>query len=771
MALSPTYNSTNQAISAIMSVGGPSSPLMAGARTSGLDATMNMASTMFTTNHLTATPQGSTQRAPPQHSSSTGGGGGYTNNPSSLSPSHSAAVAASVTIEKAVMLPYARFANAVDTATLAHFNNHSYNFDIMFGTTESDPNLTPLVSPLLVGACVSSFSAVSAVLQVLRASCIPAPRTSSNLGGSSTVSPGAATPTTNMASPTTIDPYAATHHGMLNNHTSTSSNLMDDAPQSVAPSSTFLKKTLRFDSEPRTLVSAHPFLFAFCADGCAVYSVYDDELVEELPIPGVCFVSQSVHSNTILCASRKKLWLLQCASLDDQLEQLVLRPNHVEDAFDLLQHKPPSSTVFCQPMIVPGAGVVDRVEFAMYLEHELSECYNTFSSSSSSSNNQSPLEGTARTKLLGLIWALAADILPPHLQLKSGISHKDAINKVFAALVKRNTGPLMSAPPAASRQQSEADADDMLVSKKRFTSLSDLLTPGTIASSSIPQLMRERHLYNEKAPQQHHTVSETAKWAADILTDVRQTDSVIENSGGGGGSGGVALNKLVKLQQGLQHSTKGSGYHPDPEKWAGASEFTGNTSETKRPVASPAELEANLHVCSGLGYLYRNVPSDATRHLGVYVDVREILLHIPDTVPNRRRLPDITTTTSNINSSVQSKLDNLTYHTTDEHEELFWSGFRPKHPHNRLLELYNLYEVLNVVQVAAYSREEELQHQGRGDGSVSPPPPLPPLLAPSQHEVLHCLLYTSDAADEEDSVDLGGRRIIKKKKKNKKERQ
>eukprot|EP00656_Telonema_subtile_P056261 TRINITY_DN894_c0_g1_i1.p1 TRINITY_DN894_c0_g1~~TRINITY_DN894_c0_g1_i1.p1 ORF type:complete len:139 (+),score=33.01 TRINITY_DN894_c0_g1_i1:248-664(+) len=31
--------------------------------------------------------------------------------------------------------------------------------------------------------------------------------------------------------------------------------------------------------------------------------------------------------------------------------------------------------------------------------------------------------------------------------------------------------------------------------------------------------------------------------------------------------------------------------------------------------------------------------------------------------------------------------------------------------------------------------------------------------------VYTCLLYTSDAADEEDSVDLGGRRIIKKKKK------
>ena len=33
---------------------------------------------------------------------------------------------------------------------------------------------------------------------------------------------------------------------------------------------------------------------------------------------------------------------------------------------------------------------------------------------------------------------------------------------------------------------------------------------------------------------------------------------------------------------------------------------------------------------------------------------------------------------------------------------------------------------------------------------------------------IDCLLYTSDAADEEDSVDLGGRRIIKKQKQRKK---
>ena len=34
-----------------------------------------------------------------------------------------------------------------------------------------------------------------------------------------------------------------------------------------------------------------------------------------------------------------------------------------------------------------------------------------------------------------------------------------------------------------------------------------------------------------------------------------------------------------------------------------------------------------------------------------------------------------------------------------------------------------------------------------------------------RREVVVCLLYTSDAADERSSVDLGGRRIIKKKKK------
>src|SRR5678815_2348552 len=40
-----------------------------------------------------------------------------------------------------------------------------------------------------------------------------------------------------------------------------------------------------------------------------------------------------------------------------------------------------------------------------------------------------------------------------------------------------------------------------------------------------------------------------------------------------------------------------------------------------------------------------------------------------------------------------------------------------------------------------------------------------PAMMSQDEQRLTCLLYTSDAADERSSVDLGGRRIIKKKKK------
>ena len=60
-----------------------------------------------------------------------------------------------------------------------------------------------------------------------------------------------------------------------------------------------------------------------------------------------------------------------------------------------------------------------------------------------------------------------------------------------------------------------------------------------------------------------------------------------------------------------------------------------------------------------------------------------------------------------------------------------------------------------VVALGGLAALELLRHRNRHD--VSPYAKVrPPLCAA-------CLLYTSDAADERSSVDLGGRRIIKKK--------
>eukprot|EP00656_Telonema_subtile_P041951 TRINITY_DN472_c0_g2_i3.p1 TRINITY_DN472_c0_g2~~TRINITY_DN472_c0_g2_i3.p1 ORF type:complete len:113 (-),score=3.54 TRINITY_DN472_c0_g2_i3:1-339(-) len=53
---------------------------------------------------------------------------------------------------------------------------------------------------------------------------------------------------------------------------------------------------------------------------------------------------------------------------------------------------------------------------------------------------------------------------------------------------------------------------------------------------------------------------------------------------------------------------------------------------------------------------------------------------------------------------------------------------------------------------------QEKPEGSRRVASMDRHPPFPVLCVDT------CLLYTSDAADEEDSVDLGGRRIIKKKK-------
>ena len=48
-------------------------------------------------------------------------------------------------------------------------------------------------------------------------------------------------------------------------------------------------------------------------------------------------------------------------------------------------------------------------------------------------------------------------------------------------------------------------------------------------------------------------------------------------------------------------------------------------------------------------------------------------------------------------------------------------------------------------------------------GAPAMPPTMPPTKPSETMPFRSCLLYTSDAADERSSVDLGGRRIIKKK--------
>src|SRR5665648_526411 len=79
--------------------------------------------------------------------------------------------------------------------------------------------------------------------------------------------------------------------------------------------------------------------------------------------------------------------------------------------------------------------------------------------------------------------------------------------------------------------------------------------------------------------------------------------------------------------------------------------------------------------------------------------------------------------------------------------------------------------VLKGIQSTSFTAKE-LNTIVFGFGEVSAPFSLDMRIissyANNNEQYQSCLLYTSDAADEEDSVDLGGRRIIKKKKKKKK---
>ena len=69
-------------------------------------------------------------------------------------------------------------------------------------------------------------------------------------------------------------------------------------------------------------------------------------------------------------------------------------------------------------------------------------------------------------------------------------------------------------------------------------------------------------------------------------------------------------------------------------------------------------------------------------------------------------------------------------------------------------------------EICALHHQRQLSAQGacRFEGKVLQIEPAQPHAPAARAMVDICLLYTSDAADERSSVDLGGRRILKKKK-------
>lgn len=106
-----------------------------------------------------------------------------------------------------------------------------------------------------------------------------------------------------------------------------------------------VRRTMRFEHEPQCVLFRHPFLFAFSEHFCDVFSMYDDEVVERLPLAGVLFGSKFGQGDTIYAASASKLWMLRIHSLRSQLAGLIQRYK-VTDAFHLLSYQRRSAPQF-----------------------------------------------------------------------------------------------------------------------------------------------------------------------------------------------------------------------------------------------------------------------------------------------------------------------------------------------------------------------------------------------------------------------------------------
>ncbi|CCW60809.1 unnamed protein product [Phytomonas sp. EM1] len=87
--------------------------------------------------------------------------------------------------------------------------------------------------------------------------------------------------------------------------------------------------------EVRAIVSQFPFFFAFYKDYCDVFSVFEEEPIESLPLPGVCFAPKPIHGRRVFMAGARTLWMATLQGIRYQLTAMVERFK-IEEAFELL---------------------------------------------------------------------------------------------------------------------------------------------------------------------------------------------------------------------------------------------------------------------------------------------------------------------------------------------------------------------------------------------------------------------------------------------------
>lgn len=122
-------------------------------------------------------------------------------------------------------------------------------------------------------------------------------------------------------------------------------NVFAVSMKSMPTAGNSVRRTIHLEYEPECIIFRHPFLFAFSQNCCDVFSLYDNEVVERLPLPGVLYGSKFGSGDTIYAASGNKLWMLRIHSLRSQLAGLIHR-YQVSDAFHLLSYQKRSSAQY-----------------------------------------------------------------------------------------------------------------------------------------------------------------------------------------------------------------------------------------------------------------------------------------------------------------------------------------------------------------------------------------------------------------------------------------